>query len=492
MANAPSSIEILPAPPGRLSGDISRRRRPALVFLLTFILCAALGLGYTFLRQPVYRSTATLLIAPQHSFNQVDEAARAQFVAVQRQLLTSRALLAQLPVEDNPRRVFSVEPVDDTWMLELRATGHDRPRLPELIEAWIGAYQSHYAAARSREDDSAGEALGRQLTQLDQRVADKRRQIQTFQQRYAIVSQEREENQVTARIKALNDSLNQARNAQATAQGRLESLREALNRGEDIGRPEDLRSLDRLEVEAGRIGNELRELSRRFTQAYMELDPAIVAKTERLAELERRMDYLRQATRQRVLAEAGQETAAARRTVAALERELADYQHTAQAFSARFREYQALQEELAQLEQLHRQAQQRLVNEEVVQPDQTPRITVLDRSGLAWEPLYPDYRRDTWISLAAALGGALLVLLLYRQRPLPEADQAASQRPSLFAVLDPRLLGQGPRNEPDPLTAGRERVALPSASPRELSRDEAEFLLEVAGPEGQRLVAVLL
>jgi chromosome segregation ATPase len=86
------------------------------------------------------------------------------------------------------------------------------------------------------------------------------------------------------------------------AEGRVESLRAAAASGKGIVRAKDNPTLAALEARASQIREELREMSRRYTPDYLDMDPQARALRARLAELEE------QITAQRASAPAARST----------------------------------------------------------------------------------------------------------------------------------------------------------------------------------------
>src|SRR5262249_29525433 len=175
----------------------------------------------------------------------------------------------------------------------------------------VGVYQDRLATAHR---DSTGESLARaddEVAKLQAIVTTKRRDVEAFRMRNNIVSSEREESEVLARVRNLSTSLRAANERVAAAEGKLRSLTESAASGDVVARSRDDPTLANLEQRASQIREELRSLERTFTPDYMAKDPSIIAQRTRLAELERQIKLQLGAGQQAALLEAKQELASA-------------------------------------------------------------------------------------------------------------------------------------------------------------------------------------
>ena len=114
----------------------------------------------------------------------------------------------------------------------------------------VEAYREHIAASYRSTSSSALADAEDEARRLDAAVADKLATVEAFRERHNIVSIEREENQVLARVKGLAVSLNTANEAAATAEGKLRSLQESIAAGRAVVRARDNPTLANLEQRA--------------------------------------------------------------------------------------------------------------------------------------------------------------------------------------------------------------------------------------------------
>jgi len=515
----PLGIDTLAGRPGPFDASptaVANRRR-LLVFLAAFGLAAAIGLAWTFLRPEEFRASARLQITPGSAAavagtpaaGAVPDLAKPFLFEVE--VLTSHPVLEQVlarlvrmgwdrasfgpePIAAM-RKSIQATPVAGSGVVEIAATGTRPPLLAAMVNTLIEVYSDHIAAVYR---DSSAESLARAdeaVRKLAADVAAKRREVEGFRLAHDIVSLERDENQVLARVRGQGASLNAANEKLAVAEGRLRSLQESAAAGKSVVRARDNPTLASLESRISQAREELRELERTFTPDYLALDPKVRGMRTRLAELEEQLKAQRAASGEAALAEAREEVAAARAAVRKLEQQMAADRQEVGQFTSRFNEYRALQEALAELEGVHREAVQRRATLAATVRARAPSLQVLEPAAIpreAWRPLYV---RDAAISLAAALALALVAMWLVElfNRPEPQPSVLIAQPVVSGLVVPPpdaRVIGP---SAPPPALAARQPAMLEQRAtpPRELGPAEVTALL-AAADETARLAIVLL
>jgi uncharacterized protein involved in exopolysaccharide biosynthesis len=494
-------------------------RRRLVVFAVVFALAAAAGLGYTFLRPAEYRATARLQITPGTASVPAVVAAKgasttpdsAKPFLFEVEVLTSQPVLEQV-VERLQRMgwdlsVFGpdqsagikaavqITPAAGTNVVEVAATGPRPQLLAALVNTLIEAYTEHVVAAHRASSGESMAQVEEEARKLEADVAAKRRQVEQFRLQHNIVSLEREENQVLARVRGQGTALNTANERVAAAEGKLRSLQESAEAGKSVVRARDNPTLANLEKRASEAREELRELERTFTADYLAMDPKARAMRTRLAELEQQIKTQRTSSQQAALVEAQEEVSSARQAAQRIEQQMAADRQEVGRFTTRFNEYKSLQEELTQLEGVHRDAVQRRAMQAATVRARTPSLQVLE-SAIAprdvWRPLYA---RDAALSLGAALALALLALwiveLFNRPEPQPSVLIAQPVIPGLLMQSsDARALAAPPLRPA--LEASEPALLTHHGTPsRELGHAEVAALLEAAdGPT--RLAASLV
>ncbi|RMF79067.1 MAG: hypothetical protein D6739_11280, partial [Nitrospirae bacterium] len=408
----PPSPVILYAPP-------RRGRRRVVLFLAVFATVAAAGLVWDYRRPPLYEAAARLLVEQEGEAEPPSPEAQQQHLLTQCQLLTSRSLLERIrpalvdlglahgdPVAAAQSRLAAA-PVADTHVVRLTARGRDPYLLARLLGAVVEAYQERVAeeakaAAAETESDLAG-----QVAALEARVAKARAELAAFGGRHAIVSLEREESQAASRLKGLQEALNKATEALATAEGRKAAVEGAIARGEPVVRTEDRRAIAALKKRAAELEERWAELEQRYPPKRLAIEPQARLLKRKLEAIRGELQRELRESQQAALADATQEVEAARASVARLRREVAEQERKTRAFSARFQEYQAKAADLERLETLlhdAREAQARLATG-VERPH--TRVELLEAAVPPTRPVAPPYRRDAALALAAALGVAV-------------------------------------------------------------------------------------
>jgi succinoglycan biosynthesis transport protein ExoP len=504
-------------PPFVPSPTARANRRRLLVFLGVFAATAAVGLAYTSLRPAEYRATARVQITPAGEPARSEPAPGAT-AGVTKPFLTEVEVLASRPVLgevvarlgaageqvdafgpdpiEGIRSSLEVVPVAGTNVVEIAARGPRPEALAAIVNNVIEVYRERLANAyRSESGESMAQAAD-EVQRLQSSVLAKRRDVEAFRARHNIVSLEREENQVLARVKGLGASLNAANDKVATAEGKLRSLAESAAAGKGVVRARDNPTLANLEQRASQLREELRELDRTYTPDYLALDPRARALRSRLGELDQQIQAERAKSEQAALREAEDEVAAAREAARRIQQQMAADRQEVGQFTARFNEYKSLQEELAQIEIAYRDAVQRRAKLEATERGRTPTVRTLEAATVPREAWRPLYLRDAALAIAAALLAALAAVWLVElfNRPDPQPSVVIAQ-----PVVSGMLVHGGPGavalpGQGRPALEGSAQVLLPrrSALPRELRADEIEALVWAADHDTRVAMFLLL
>ena len=486
------------------------------VFLGTLTVALGVSIAVTWLRPPEYRATARLEITPGTA-SVTSRSPSSGATASQRPFLTEVQALASRPVFDaaakqlrdsgedlsalGPDPVAAMQtqvealPVADTNVVELIATGRRRELLAPLLNTVIDVYQDRLADAyRSSSSESMAQA-DEEVRKLDAAVITRRREGEVFRARNNIVSVERDENEVLARVRNLSASLSTAEDKVAAAEGKLRALDASAAAGKAVVRPRDDPTLANLEQRASQMHEELGELERGFTSDYLAKDPKVITLRARIAELERQIVQQRAASQQTSLLEAQQELAGAQAAAARIRNQMGTDRREAAQFTARFNEYKSLQDALAELEKTYREAVQQRARLEASERSRMPSIRVLEAATPPREPWRPLYWRDTGLSVGGSLVLALLAMwlveLFNRPEPQPGMILIQPQHGTLRYEGAPQALAN--RSAPAMALEASEPALLPRQArfPRELRTDEVAALIRASDDES-RLVMLLL
>ena len=509
-------------------------RRKLFVFAATFLLLAAAGLLYSYSRPAIYLASARVQINPGAlqveaavSTGGTQGADAARSLLNELQVLTSRplvqtALQKMTPIDTSASSKFGADPLTSlqagleavvaqgTDVVELSSRGPDAEVAANLVNELIAAYTQKLTDGYAQTAGTSQAQLDEEVTKLADKVKTQRRQMEDFRVRHGIVSFEREENEVLGRVKGQTEALNKAQEKLATAEGKLRAMSESATAGRPVvARDRRNAALDNLEQRASQAREEISELNRAFTPAYLAIDPRARSVKNRLTELERQIAMQGDTTAQvasvdqsAALADAREEVNAARDTVARMAQQASGNRGALQQFSARFSEFNSLKEELAPLESLLRDATQRKARMEAGEAARRPSVSVLEPAFApreAWQPLYA---RDAAIVLTAAFLLALLTMGLvemFNRVDAPPTMVVAQGRSSYSRYTgDPSLeLGfdaqadNAPRlARPMPMAVGH--AVLESQAPRELRQEEVAGVLHNASPNVALFVHMLL
>jgi len=517
--------EIDPDELGPAFGAETRRanRRRLRVFLAVFLVTAAVGLTWDFMRPAEYRATARLQITPPSMTLpssvttgtvrvETTPADGKQAFLTEVQTLSSRPIIERVAEQLRNaghdlgklgldpvlglQSVLTVNAVEGTQVVELAAVGAE-PELPAALLVGISeVYREHVARAYQENATEAAASTDEEVARLQEAVAAKRRAVEEFRVRHSIVSPEREENSILAEMQGLAAAQKDANKRLTEAEGKVEALRAAAAQGKGVVRAKDNPTLAALEARASQIREELREMGRRYTPEYLDMDPQSRALRVRLAELEEQIKAQRAVGQSSALDEAEQELAAARESTRRLQQQIAAGKQQVGAFAARFSQYKSLQEELGQLEKAYQEALQRQVRLGATQRSRAPALQVLEQAVIPKEPWRPHYWRDAAIVLAGALAlalGAMWLVELFN-RPAPRPSVLVTQPVLAGTLLPGQSAPELIRSAANTQLAmdDHRRLAAPLALPRELTVDEAAALLRGADAEARCGTALLL
>ena len=116
-------------------------------------------------------------------------------------------------------------PVSSTNVVELVATGERPELLAPLLNTAIAVYQDRLADSyRAAISESMAQADD-EVKRLEATVTAKRREVEAFRMRNEIVSLQRDENEVLARVRNLSTSLSAANDRVAAAEGKLRAVK---------------------------------------------------------------------------------------------------------------------------------------------------------------------------------------------------------------------------------------------------------------------------
>ncbi len=285
-----------------------------IIFATVFLLVAVGGLFYVYSRPAEYRAGARLEITPAEKLPSdtnapaaaTTESASAFLTEVQ--LLTARPSLEELAARirrvgfadllsgPDPvlslQNMLSVNPVQGTHVVQLWAVGKKPELLPFVLNELTSIYEARVGERFVGMSTEAADQAREEVAKYQAAILQKRAEMEAFRIQYGIVSQERDENEVTARAKGLNNAVTVAEEKAMTAQTRLRSLKGAIAEGKAAIRAKDNPTLAAMEQRLSQAREELKQMERRYTPAYLAREPQAVALKTKIPELE---DQIRRA-----------------------------------------------------------------------------------------------------------------------------------------------------------------------------------------------------
>lgn len=394
------------------------------VFFGVLLLSVAVGLAWVYSRDPVYRAAASVLTVKPKAVDTRSAEADTEHVAIQGRLLLGEDLLGRLAdrLREQPAadgldaarlpQMLSVQPVPETNLLELRATGEAPAQLQLLVDQWAATYEIFRAEQIEAATGRTTAELREQQSELDRRIDTARAELEAFREEHEIIGLARDENRSMAELKGLNESLNKARDRLIEARARKIAVDAAVADGDTVVPSEQKAEITKLRLEVQRKRVQLADLRRKYTERYIERDPELRRLPGELRNFERELAQALDIARITVSDEAQQDVEAARIAVATIEQRITDHQQAVQTFNTHYKQFQALEANLERLEKLRADTAERLTQIQVSNFRKYPQIQVVEWARLPDRPISPDYMRDTWIVLGGALALALFVTWL--------------------------------------------------------------------------------
>lgn len=475
------------------------RRRQWSVLLGVFCGCLVLGLAYVWLRPPVYQSQAILHFSFPQPLGQAYQSVSDEQVAIHaRRLLSNRVLLRVQEVlaadyaltfsTEELAEMFAAEPLITSRIITVTATDSEPDALMPALTVWVEVYLAQRETEQNDDISREIERTDQKVDALEARSIAKREELSVFSANNQIVSLERDENRALSTIKGLGKSLDNAREGLATAEARLSVIRDAIEAGAVVIRPQDQAGINAIENSVSRLRAKLQQFAERYTEAYMELDPAIKSVRRNFDSATERLEHRRKESRSQYLSETEQDVAAARQRVVDLEQQLTVLEAEAQVFNSRLAEYRSLAQELADLEAQTQELKQQRVQLEVQRPFEA-RIDLLEAPYLPEYSIGPAYWRDSGITALVSALVAFLALFVYT------AIQGRRSGGVIFAPFSvhphPQSRGALGSTTAEAVDGSvSQRLELQASS--RLSDGELRSLYTAANSDGKRAIGLLL
>lgn len=487
----------------------SFQKRKWQVLIATFLLILIIANAVIWSRAPTYQSQAILHFSYTSQTEQdITELAQRQ-ITLHQQRLKSNSVLSLVAQElaQSQMLMINVQTLFDALTAEasltgriitLKANGTEPQILKPMLDVWVKVYLNLIESETQRNNSDELLVADERLQLLELKISEQQQRLQIFASENNITSLERDENRALSQTKNLGANLDKALADQAQAQALLDSLLEAINDGQTITRPTDKAKIDTTKLSMQEINANLTSLSEKYTQAYLERDPTIVAQQQKVQQLQILLEEQIQTSQTNYLLDVKRDLSAAKGKAQQMDIQLVEQNKLAQAFSQNLEQYKRLDDELKALQIQAQTLKNRQVAQEVSKPFDA-KVSLLEPAFIPDYAIGPNYAFNSLISLIVAVIVAILALLLFSFI----FKQKAATNSSHFVVIpgqagaaDYANLGHGQHGQiaaPDPRLAS-EPVKLPPVPQvlRLLSQDECQLLFCVANNQGKALVGLIL
>ena len=487
----------------------SFQKRKWQVFIATFLLILIVANAVIWSRAPIYQSQAILHFSyTSQTEKEITELAQRQ-ITLHQQRLKSNSVLSLVSDElaQSQMLMINVQTLFDALTAEasltgriitLKANGTEPQLLKPMLDAWVKVYLEIVESETQENNSDDLMVADERLQLLELKISEQQQRLQVFASENNITSLERDENRALSQTKNLGANLDKALADESQAQALLNSLLEATNDGQTIIRPDDKAKIDATKQSLREINASLSALAEKYTQAYLERDPAIVAKQRKVQELQILLEEQIKSSQTDYLLDVERDLSAAKGKVQQMNIQFVEQNKFAQVFSQNLEQYKRLDD---QLKALQTQAQ-RLKNQQVAQEVSKPfdaKVSLLEPAYFPDYAIGPNYTLNSLISLIVAIVVAILALLLFSfifKQKAPTSSNSFVVIPGQVGAADYANLGYGQQGQitaPDPRLIS-ESVKLPPVPQvlRLLSVDECQLLFSVANNQGKALMGLIL
>lgn len=484
-----------------------------LVLTITFLVVFVAAMGWIWSRAEVYQSQAIVHFSYAQQHNTEQSTVPVEQITLNNQRLTSNRVVSDLSARlmayesmsytpEQLSGMLSTEANTSSRIISLFATGEDSTVLKPILEQWLNLYLEQLSAETLAATAETLSEEQQKLVALEEKIADQRLVVKQYGEEHNIVSLERDENRILAKIKSKGIALDEAEAMQAEAKAELATVKQSIANGEVVFHPNDKSRMDSLYAVIATIESELAELAENFTPAYMNMDPEIVGKKRKLEELKGNYDKTVAESQQRYLEELQRTVTVSQQKQMQLDGELKQLALDAQVFNQKLEEYGRLAGALEQLQLQSQTLRDQMVEAEVQKPLQAS-ITILEQPFAPDFPIAPHYWRDSAIALVVSLVIGLLALQLFssihkQHTPAPSFTSYHVVPAQSGLTLEHQMAARQALAEQQAGQLGYQQSAMqlgyeqtPTAA-RLLSDKDCLGLYKAANREGKVLISLLL
>ncbi len=423
------------------------RNARLILFVSTFLISLTLGLIVNYARPAVYSSHAVLLTTSATAVDQESMDMDYQHVAIQKQKLLGAELLTETLIRlkaltDRPelsqlkpldiQGMLSVEEVEGTNLLNMRANGDNPEILPIIINTWIDVYLEARALSVEHASTTTVNQIDTELLELDTKIRQARFELDAFRREHDISSMSREENELPARLRGLTDSFNQANEDFLKAQAQKDAINQALAQDQPVVPKQEEKALMELETEYRLLKKKLAEFDKTYTRDYLKFRYEYKNLPEQIKKLEKQIKQKKSAGKSLAINDARQQYIAAKQVLNNIRQQLDEHKSKSAQFATVFSRHQQLKDDLEAMELLARETRERRLKIESKQVEKYPQVDVVERATVNEQIISPDYYWGMAWAFIAAL--CLAFFAVWFKSYLSMADGADNKSPAEIIV----------------------------------------------------------
>jgi len=481
------------------------------LFIVTFLVSLMIGIIINYSRPAVYISNATLLTSAATAVDQRSLDVDFQHVTIQKQKLLGVELLTETlrrmhSADDNTKNISSltladvrnmltVEPIEETNLLNMSAQGPVAEILPVLINSWIDVYLDARALSIKNATSDTVEQVKNELAELELKIEQNQVELGLFRKEHDISSISREENELPATLISLTTAFNKANEEVINTKAKLDAINQAIASGQAVVPKQDQTSLTELESEYRKLKARLAEFDKNFTRDYLQFKGSMKYIPEQIKKLEQQIKQKRELGKGIVWTEASQNYMAASQVLNKIRKQLDEHKGKAVKFTAIFSKHQTLMDDLESMQLLMRETQDRLLKIESKQFEKYPQVDVVERASVNRQAISPDYNIGLFVVLIISSSLAFFTVWFksYLMQGYPGPEQGDFKFPiaswvgheqsneKLVSQQDSRQIEQNQNNELPQLLADQD-----------IENVDIQLLLSHGDKNTQQLILLIL
>jgi len=389
----------------------------------TFLLVLILANTVIWNQAPIYQSQSTLSLSYSSEDQQrLTEFSHQEIMLHQQRLTSSRVLnLVSKELEQFHNLVINAQTLSQalssevnlsSYSISLKAKGNDKKVLEVMLDSLSKVYLQLVESEIQANNNNELLVAEQKFQFLELKITDQERKLQLFANQNNIISSKRDERLILNQTIRLTRDVESALSDQTKAQASIDKFVESINAGQTVIQSNDRRQINATKYSLKKINASLSELSKEYTQVYLELDPDIVDQQQKAQQLQTLLEEQIQTSQTDYLFGLERELLAAGGRVQQANILLIEQDELEKISSQNLKQYEGLSNELKALQTQAKRLKNQQVALEVSNPYKA-KISLFEPAFTPNFAIGPNYQFNSLISLMVAAAIAILALLMF-------------------------------------------------------------------------------